>query len=104
MSAADLRADPDGTVGRIVHWDVEILAHQVSDALRKNLADREPYLLAQGPAGESSLLYLAIPPALAATAAQIPDLAKAPITARVRTGRSEPVGVPVLELITIVQR
>ncbi|HEX8849866.1 MAG TPA: hypothetical protein VF761_10075 [Gemmatimonadaceae bacterium] len=104
VSAADLRADPDGTVGRIVHWDVEVLAHQVSDALRKGLGDREPYLLAQGPAGENALLYLAIPPSLAATAAQIPDLAKATVTARVRTGRSEPVGVPVLELITIVQR
>lgn len=104
VSAADLRADPDGTVGRIVHWDVEILAHQISDALRKGLGDREPYLLAQGPAGENALLYLAIPPSLAATAAQIPDLAKATVTARVRTGRSEPVGVPVLELITIVQR
>ncbi|NUO65149.1 MAG: hypothetical protein HOQ11_10415 [Gemmatimonadaceae bacterium] len=104
VSAADLRSDPEGTVGRIVHWDVEILAHQISDALRKNLADREPYLLAQGPAGENSLLYLAIPPALAPAAAQIPDLAKATITARVRTGRSEPVGVPVLELITIVRR
>ena len=104
VSAADLRADPDGTVGRIVHWDVEVLAHQVSDALRKGLGDREPYLLAQGPTGENALLYLAIPPALAATAAQIPDLAKATVTARVRTGRSEPVGVPVLELITIVQR
>ena len=104
VSAADLRADPDGSVGRLVHWDVEVLAHQVADPLRKGLANREPYLLAQGPAGENALLYLAIPPSLAATAARIPDLAKVTITARVRTGRSEPVGVPVLELLTIVQR
>ena len=104
VSAADLRADPDGSVGRLVHWDVEVLAHQVADPLRKGLANREPYLLAQGPAGENALLYLAIPPSLAAIAARIPDLAKVTITARVRTGRSEPVGVPVLELLTIVQR
>lgn len=104
VSAADLRADPEGTVGRLVHWDVEVLAHQVADPLRKGLGNREPYLLAQGPAGENALLYLAIPPSLAAVAAQIPDLARATITARVRIGRSEPVGVPVLELLTIVQR
>jgi SH3-like domain-containing protein len=104
LSAADLRADPDGTVGRLVHWEVEILAHQIADPLRKGLVNQEPYLLAQGPAGENALLYLAIPPSLAATAREIPDLAHAIITARVRSGRSEPVGTPVLELLTIVGR
>ena len=104
LSAADLRADPDGTVGRLVHWEVEVLAHQVADPLRKGLTDQEPYLLAQGPSGENALLYLAIPPSLAATAREIPDLGRAIITARVRSGRSEPVGIPVLELLTIVGR
>jgi hypothetical protein len=104
LSAADLRADPDGTAGRLVHWEVEVLAHQVADPLRKGLADQEPYLLAQGPSGENALLYLAIPPSLAATAREIPDLSRAIITARVRSGRSEPVGTPVLELLTIVGR
>jgi len=104
LSAADLRADPDGTAGRLVHWEVEVLAHQVADPLRKGLADQEPYLLAQGPSGENALLYLAIPPSLAATAREIPDLGRAIITARVRSGRSEPVGIPVLELLTIVGR
>jgi len=104
LSAADLRADPDGTAGRLVHWEVEVLAHQVADPLRKGLADQEPYLLAQGPSGENALVYLAIPPALAATAREIPDLGRAIITARVRSGRSEPVGIPVLELVTIVGR
>jgi hypothetical protein len=104
LSAADLRADPEGTAGRLVHWEVEVLAHQVADPLRKGLTDQEPYLLAQGPSGENALLYLAIPPALAATAREIPDLGRAIITARVRAGRSEPVGIPVLELLTIVGR
>jgi SH3-like domain-containing protein len=104
LSAADLRADPDGTVGRLVHWEVEILAHQIADPLRKGLVNQEPYLLAQGPSGENALLYLAIPPSLAATAREIPDLSHAIITARVRSGRSEPVGTPVLELLTIVGR
>ena len=104
LSAADLRADPDATAGRLVHWEVEVLAHQIADPLRKGLTDQEPYLLAQGPSGENALLYLAIPPGLAATARAIPDLGRAIITARVRSGRSEPVGIPVLELITIVGR
>lgn len=104
LSAADLRADPDATAGRLVRWEVQVLAHQVGDPLRKGLADQEPYLLAQGPSRENALLYLAIPPSLAATAREIPDLGRAIITARVRAGKSEPVGVPVLELVTIVGR
>lgn len=104
ISAADLRADPEGMVGRLVHWDVQILAHQVADPLRKGLAVNEPYLLAEGPGREQSLLYLAIPPSLATPARDIPDLARVTITARVRTGRSEPVGVPILELLSIVRR
>lgn len=104
VSAADLRADPEGTVGRLVHWEVQILAHQVADPLRKGLAINEPYLLAQGPGREQALLYLAIPSSLTITARDIPDLARVTITARVRTGRSDPVGVPILELLTIVRR
>lgn len=104
LSAADLRADPEATAGRLVHWEVQVLAHQIGDPLRKGLTDQEPYLLAQGPSGENALLYLAIPPSLAATARELPDLGRAIITARVRAGKSEPVGVPVLELLTIVGR
>lgn len=104
LSAADLRADPDAAAGRLVHWEVQVLAHQIGDPLRKGLTDQEPYLLAQGPSGENALLYLAIPPSLAASARELPDLGRAIITARVRAGKSEPVGIPVLELLTIVGR
>jgi hypothetical protein len=104
LSAADLRADPDGTKGRLVHWDVQVLAHQVADPLRKGLVNQEPYLLAQGPGRENALLYLAISAALATTAREIPDMTMVTITARVRSGKSEPVGVPVLDLLSIVRR
>lgn len=104
LSAADLRADPQATHGRLVHWNVLILAHQTADPLRRGLENGEPYLLAQGPGRENALLYLAIPPSLVATASDIPDLAQVTVTARVRHGRSEPVGVPVLELLTLVRR
>lgn len=104
LSAADLRADPDGTRGRLVHWDVQVLAHQTADPLRKGLNNGEPYLLGQGPGRENALLYLAVPASLAATAREIPDMTTVTITARVRVGKSEPVGVPVLDLLTIVRR
>ena len=60
--------------------------------------DGEPYILAQGPGEERSLLYIAVPPSLLSMARAIPPLARLTIVARVRFGRSDPVGVPVLDL------
>lgn len=104
ITAADLRADPVGSKGRIVRWEVEVIAFQTADPLRKELAQDEPYLLARGPGKENALLYLAIPPSLVTQAKQIPPLSIALVTARVRTGRSDPVGVPILDLQSITRR
>jgi uncharacterized protein YgiM (DUF1202 family) len=104
VSAADLRADPVGSRGKVVRWSVQILAKQKADALRKDLAPDETYLLARGPYEETALLYLVVPPSLLVMAKSIPELSQAMITARVRTGRSDLVGVPILDLLTITAR
>ena len=104
VSAADLRADPVGTRGKLVRWSVQILATQKADVLRKDLAPDETYLLARGPYEESALLYLVVPPSLLVTAKSIPELSQAMVTARVRTGKSDLVGVPILDLLTITPR
>ena len=98
MSAADLRADSAGSRGKLVRWDVEFVALHTADPLRRGLVDGEPYILAQGPGEERSLLYIAVPPSLLGMARAIPPLARLTIVARVRFGRSDPVGVPVLDL------
>jgi SH3-like domain-containing protein len=101
IRAADLRADPVGMKGRIVRWDVEVMALQRADPLRPELALDEPYLLARGPGAENVVLYLAVPPKLLAEARAIPPLTRVTVTARVRSGRSEPAGTPILDLLTI---
>jgi SH3 domain-containing protein len=101
LSAADLRADPDGARGKMVVWNVEFLALQTADPLRHGLADEEPYILARGPNSENALLYLVVPPSLMGTARALQPLAKITVTARVRDGRSEPVGIPILDIQTI---
>lgn len=98
MSAADIRADSAGSRGKLVRWEVEFVALHTADPLRKGLVDGEPYMLVQGPGGERSLLYVAVPPSLIGMARAIPPLASLTIVARVRFGRSDPVGVPVLDL------
>ena len=104
VSAADLRADPLGSRGKLVRWSVQVLATQKADPLRRDLNPDETYLLARGPNDENALLYLVVPPALLPIAKGIPELAQATITARVRTGRSELVGVPILDLLTLVPK
>jgi len=104
LTAADLRADPEGTRGKMVHWEVQVLSLQVADPLRRELATDEPYLLARGPGTESALLYLAVPPSLLNEVKAIPPLTNVLITARVRSGRSEPVGTPILDLKSIARR
>lgn len=101
LSAADLRADPEGSKGKLVRWKVEVLAFQRADALRRDLNTGEPYLLARGPAGENAMLYLALPAALVNDAKTIVPLTVVQITARVRTGRSAPTNVPILDVEAI---
>lgn len=104
VSAADLRARPDRYRGETVRWEVQKIALQTADPLRKGLAPDEPYLLARGPGDERSLLYLALPPSLVDQARRIQPLARIVVTARVRAGRSEPSGVPLLDVLSIAER
>jgi hypothetical protein len=101
LSAADLRADPAAARGKMVIWNVEFLALQTADPLRQGLADEEPYILARGPNSENALLYLVVPPSLMGTARALQPLAKISVTARVRDGRSDPVGIPILDIQTL---
>lgn len=98
LSAADLRADPEGSKGKLVRWKVEVLAFQRADALRRELNTGEPYLLARGPVGENAMLYLAVPPALVEDARKIVPLSVVQVIARVRSGRSAPTNVPILDV------
>lgn len=101
LSAADLRAMPDAHRGRIVQWEVQVIALQRADPLRRGLQPDEQYLLARGPGDENAILYLVVPPSLLDDARNIPALSSVSITARVRDGNSPPVGVPILEIINL---
>lgn len=104
LTAADLRLDPERLRGRIVRWQVQVIGLQTADGLRRALTQDEPYLLAMGPSGENAMLYLAVPPALLEQSKAIAPLTSITITARIRNGRSQPTGAPVLDLLSIVRR
>ncbi|OYV74229.1 MAG: hypothetical protein B7Z72_00620 [Gemmatimonadetes bacterium 21-71-4] len=104
LSAADLRANPDQYVGRLLRWTVTVLAFQTADPLRHDMSPDEPYLLARGPGDENSMMYLTLPPALVAKAKAYAPLTTVVVTARVRTGRSDPSGVPILDVVSITTK
>lgn len=104
LSAADLRADPDGHRGKLVRWRVQIVGMQTADPLRRDMRENEPFLLAIGPEGEEATLYVTVPQGLVSEARAIPPLTFVILTARVRTGRSNPTGAPILELVSIAER
>jgi hypothetical protein len=104
LSAADVRSDPEGSRGKLVQWQVEAVALQTADPLRTGLQAGEQYLLALGPAPEKILLYLAVPESLVSAARSLPPLAQITVTARVRNGKSEPAGVPILDLQNLTRR
>ena len=104
ISAADLRAQPDKYRGQVVRWVVQKIAIETADPLRKGMAPDEPYILARGPGQENSLLYLALPSSLVDQAKRIDPLTAITVTARVRSGRSEPSGVPLLDVLSIAAR
>ncbi|MGH7668086.1 MAG: SH3 domain-containing protein [Gemmatimonadaceae bacterium] len=104
LSAADLRSNPDGYVGRTVRWSVTALAFQTADPLHRDMRPDEPYLLARGPGKENALLYLALPPGLVDRAKGLAPMTLLVITARVRTGSSSPAGVPILDVITLAAK
>lgn len=103
LSAADLRADPEGHRGKLVRWSVQIVGLQTADPLRRDMRPNEPFLLAIGPAGEDATLYVTVPQSLMAEARAIPALTNVILTARVRTGRSNPTGAPILELVSVAR-
>jgi hypothetical protein len=104
LTAADLRLDPQGMRGRIVRWEVQVVGLQTADPLRRDLARDEPFLLAMGPTGEDAILYIAVPPELLTQARAIPSMERVILTARVRTGRSNPTGAPILDLVSILRK
>ncbi len=104
LSAADLRASPAEYVGRTVRWTVTALAFQTADPLRQDMKPDEPYLLARGPGAEASLLYLTLPPDLVIRGKALPPMTQIIVTARVRTGRSDPAGVPILDVLAMTTK
>jgi hypothetical protein len=104
LMPSDLRADPEGTKGKLVRWEVQKIALQNADPLQRDMARDEPYMLARGPGADHALVYLSLPPSLIVPARRIAPLAFVTVIARVRNGRSAPGGVPILDVQSLIAK
>lgn len=104
LSAADLRADPERHRGKLVRWQVQVVGLQAADPLRRDMRPNEPFLLVIGPAGEDATVYVTVPQEFIERARAIPKMSTVILTARVRTGRSNPTGAPILELVSLTNQ
>lgn len=101
VSAADLRANPDGHAGARLRWTVRFLSLERAEPERIDFYEGEPFLLARAPDPGDGLVYIAVPPDLLAAAEKLRPLQTLDVLVRVRTGRSALLRVPILDLLEL---
>ncbi len=99
VSAADLRANPEDFRGRQIRWSVQFVSLERAEAVRTDFYEGEPFILARAPDPTDGFVYLAVPPELLPAAEDLQPLELIEVLARVRTGRSAIMGVPLLDLL-----
>lgn len=101
LTVAALRADPDRYRGRRVRWTVRFISLERAERERSDFAEGEPFILARPTGSGEGLVYLAVPQEMLSRVRDLDPLQAIEVVARVRTGRSALMGVPVLDLLAI---
>lgn len=104
VSGAEIRARPAEFEGKIVQWAVQYIALQTADELRREIPAGQRYMLARGPLPESGFIYVILAPAMVGRIEQLQPLAELVIIARIKVGRSQYLGNPVVELVDLAVR
>ncbi len=101
VSAGGLRASPDQYQGLRVRWTVQFIALERAEPERTDFYEGEPFILARAPDPGDGFVYVAVPPELLAAVEAVRPLQNIDVLARVRTGRSALMGVPILDLLAL---
>lgn len=90
-------AAPDAFAGRTVVWTLEHVAIQQADEWRRDFTPGEVYALARVPDRVDLYVYIVLPDGLVETFRELPAFATVRVEGKVRTGRSELTGSPIIE-------
>ncbi len=101
VTPAQLRADPSRYRGALVRWRVQFISLRRAERARSDFREGEPFIHARGAAGDAGFVYLAVPQELLAVAEGLQPLQYVTVVGRVRIGRSQLLGSPVVDLTDI---
>ncbi|MDX1578414.1 MAG: SH3 domain-containing protein, partial [Gemmatimonadota bacterium] len=101
VSAGAIKANPDAYTGMRVRWQLQFIAMERAEPERVDFYEGEPFMLARAPDPGDGFVYVTVPPELLEAAMELRPLAMVDMLARVRTGRSSLMGVPVLDLLAL---
>lgn len=101
VSGAEVRARPSDYTGRLLQWDLQYISLQTGDDIRRDIPAGQPYMLARGPLPETGFVYVLLTAQQRARVAGLQPLTTVTIIGRVRTGRSQYLGNPVLDLVDL---
>lgn len=104
VSGAEVRARPSEYQGRLVRWLVRYIAVQRADELRPEIPSGERYVLVRGPLPETGFIYLVVSDEQRGLFERLPPLTELEIIGRVRVGRSQYLGNPILTLVDVAER
>jgi hypothetical protein len=104
VSGAEVRSRPREFEGQLVQWTLQHIAIQRADELRTGIPPGRRYLLARGPLPEAGFVYVILTDEQVGRLERVPALTHIVIVGRVRVGRSEYLGNPILELVELALR
>jgi hypothetical protein len=102
VSGAEVRTEGRTWEGRLLRWDLQFVALQTADELRRDIPAGQRYVLARGPLPEAGFVYLTLSPPQAIAFQGLAPLSYLTVVGRVRTARSRYLGNPILELVDYV--
>lgn len=104
VSAAEVRSRPREFEGQLVQWTVQYISIQQADELRKDIPAGRKYILARGPLPEAGFVYIVVTDEQIAELEKLPPLTSVELVGRIRVGRSQFLGNPILDLVEMAVR
>lgn len=96
-----LLSNPDRFRGRVLEWHVQFITLERAEKIRTDFYEGEPFILARPPGDQPGFIYVAVPAERLAQVQRIAPLERITILARVRTGRSDLLAAPILDLLEL---
>lgn len=104
VSAAEVRANPERYLGKVVEWRLQFIALQTADELRSELPQGQPFLLTRGPLPEPGFVYVIVPRDRVAEFQGLAPLQELVLRVTLKAARTKYLATPVVELASVVEK